>query len=525
MSKAYFMFISPLQIVRQLGGWRRNAAQPPAISAVDHGTRWGLRFASSPATPRFSIERVAVVVGLIILLLSQPAFTQERVFKAGAVVMDITPERFPVESAGSMGPRSVSAAHDPLNARCLVLDDGDTQIAIAVCDHCMIPREIFDAARAEVEKVTGIPAANILCSATHTHSGVTVTPTFQSTVETDYCTLLTRRLAEGIIAAAKKREPAKIGWAVGNNPRQVNNRRWFMQNEFALNDPFDSGKDRVRMNPPAGNASLLTPAGPVDPEVPVISVVAADGRPIALLANYSLHYVGGVDGLSADYFGEFAQQIARLLEVKPDSGFVGIMSNGTSGDINNINFFDGVIGKQPFEQIRLVATDVAESAASAHRRIRYQDWVRLKTADAEVELGVRKPTPEEITRAKALLAEAGKGPYSDVRHVYALETLHLAEYPDTVSARIQAIRIGDLGIVSSPCETFVETGLAIKKQSPLRPTFTIELANGYNGYLPTPEQHALGGYETWRAKSSYLAIDAEPKVRAMQLRLLEQVAN
>ena len=70
-----------------------------------------------------------------------------------------------------------------------------------------------------------------------------------------------------------------------------------------------------------------------------------------------------------------------------------------------------------------------------------------------------------------------------------------------MTAKLQAIRIGDLGIVSSPCETFVETGLAVKKTSPLQPTFTIELANGYNGYLPTPEQHALGGYETWLGTS------------------------
>ena len=90
---------------------------------------------------------------------------------------------------------------------------------------------------------------------------------------------------------------------------------------------------------------------------------------------------------------------------------------------------------------------------------------------------------------------------------------------------VQAIRIGDLGIVSTPCETFVETGLAIKRESPLPLTFTIELANGYNGYLPTPSQHALGGYETWRAKSSYLAVDAEPKIRNRLLELLNEVAS
>jgi hypothetical protein len=82
-----------------------------------------------------------------------------------------------------------------------------------------------------------------------------------------------------------------------------------------------------------------------------------------------------------------------------------------------------------------------------------------------------------------------------------------------------------MGIVSSPCETFVETGLAIKKLSPFKPTFTIELANGYNGYLPTARQHALGGYETWHAKSSYLAVDAETKIRETLLKLLNDVAD
>src|SRR5205814_5425828 len=101
----------------------------------------------------------------------------------------------------------------------------------------------------------------------------------------------------------------------------------------------------------------------------------------------------------------------------------------------------------------------------------------------------------------------------------------LAKYPATLQAKVQAIRVGSLGIASSPCETFTETGLAIKKNSPLKPTFTIELANGYNGYLPTPEQHQLGGYETWRARSSYLAVDAAPKITANVLELLGQVSK
>ncbi len=451
----------------------------------------------------------------------------EKVFRAGAFAMDITPTTFPADSAGSMGPRQATSAHDPLHARCLVLDDGESRIAFAVCDHCMIPRELIDRARKLTEQQCGISADNVLVSATHTHTGVTLTPTFQSTVENEYCEFLVQKIANGITQANEQRAPARIGWTVGNNPNQVFNRRWYMRANFAITDPFDVGKDRVRMNPPAANSKLLKPSGPVDPEIPILSLVSTNGNPIALLANYSLHYVGGVPGsaLSADYFGEFAKQYANLSDIAADSGFVAIMTNGTSGNINNVNFFDGPVKQQPFEQIRLVARDVAESVVAAVRRIEYQDWVPLKTANEEITLRVRKPTDEDIQRAKSLTDAAGVGPYSDTRLIYANETLDLAKYPDIVTARLQAFRIGDLGIVSSPCETFVETGLAIKEASPLRPTFTIELANGYNGYLPTAEHHSLGGYETWRAKSSYLAEDSEAIVRATQLELLEMVSR
>jgi hypothetical protein len=452
----------------------------------------------------------------------------ERVFHAGAFAIDITPEKFPVSSAGSMTPRQAIEAHDPLHARCLVLDDGTTKIALAICDSCMIPREIFDAAKQRVEAETGIPTDHVLCAATHTHTAVTATPTFQSEVETGYCEFLTRKIAEGIIAAHARCEPARIGWAVGNNPRQVFNRRWFLRPGTPMSDPFDLGTDRVRMNPAANSKSLVKPAGPTDPEVPVLAVQALDGRPIALWANYALHYVGGVPprALSADYFGQFAREMVALMnaqEVEPPP--VVAMTNGTSGDINNINFFEGRTRQEPFEQIRLVAADVAHSAYIACQRIEYHDWVPLEIRETEIELGVRRPGNESLARAKKLIAAAGPGPWRERRLIYAHETLDVAAYPETVNVKLQAIRIGQLGIVSSPCETFVETGLAIKQQSPLKPTFVIELANGYNGYLPTPEQHTLGGYETWRAKSSYLARDAEPQLRRTLLQLLDQVAD
>ncbi len=171
-----------------------------------------------------------------------------------------------------------------------------------------------------------------------------------------------------------------------------------------------------------------------------------------------------------------------------------------------------------------MASAVADTAFEAYRDIEYHDWVPLAMREQEIELGVRLPSEAEVVQAKQILEDAGPS----CRCCHHRSTLaRRFSWPSTrrrSRSRLQAIRIGQLGIVSSPCETFVETGLAIKQASPLKPTFVIELANGYNGYLPTPEQHRLGGYETWRARSSYLEVDAATKIQRTLLELLEQVA-
>jgi hypothetical protein len=120
----------------------------------------------------------------------------------------------------------------------------------------------------------------------------------------------------------------------------------------------------------------------------------------------------------------------------------------------------------------------------------------------------------------------GRAQGSDLKtpeEIYARETLLLSKYPPKVPVTIQALRVGPIGIVAIPCEVFAEIGLELKAQSPLKPTFTIELANGYNGYLPTRAQHALGGYETWRARSSYLEVDAASRIAEKALEFLREL--
>src|SRR5262249_43373067 len=200
----------------------------------------------------------------------------------------------------------------------------------------------------------------------------------------------------------------------------------------------------------------------------------------------SLHYVGGNPPLSADYFGAFAERIKLL--VAPDAKeFVGVMSNGTSGDANNINFGAPAVKYGPGERIKLVADSVAKKAAEGYAKIAYRDDVTLAAAVNDLELGVRKPTEKDLERARRIRED--KKVLVGTAAIYARESVLLAKYPDAVPVHVSAFRIGDIGIVGIPCEVFAEIGLEIKKSSPLKDSFTIELANGYNGYLPTPAQH------------------------------------
>ena len=469
---------------------------------------------------------VGIALGLGLSLSPRGVAADPRpAFRAGAATNNISPW-LGLSINGGMRDHKAEHVHDELHARALVLDDGKTRLAIVVADSCMIPREVVAEAKARIRERSGIEPDHVLISATHAHSCPAAAGVFQSDADESYRKFLATRIADAVQRGINNLAPARIGWGVGKNDRQVFNRRWKMKPGTIPADPFGKTTDQVEMNPPGGSPNLIEPAGPIDPEVSVVSVQSTDGRPMALLANYSLHYVGGVGSnhASADYFGVFADRVRERLEAdRLDPPFVAMMTNGTSGDINNVNFREPRKPPPPYAQIRIVADDLAEEAVRVAKAIEYQDRVSLDARAADLTLGVRMPSKEDVERAEALLSRA-KGPdLRAVEEIYARETVLLSKSPDKVTATVQAIRIGTLGIVAIPCEVFVEIGLDLKARSPFRPTFTIELANGYNGYLPTRAQHALGGYETWRARSSYLEVDAAAKITDKLLALLGEL--
>lgn len=477
----------------------------------------------SADTQRLLVMRILACLMALFLLRGAVRSAAEpvRQLRAGAATSNITPW-LGISSNGGMQDRIPQHVQDELHARALALDNGQTRLALVTVDSCMVPRHIFDAAKKLVHQHTDLPIENMLMSATHTHTAGTAAPVFQSEADAEYQLFLTRKIADSVRIALNNLEPCRIGWGVGKVPQHVFNRRWKMKPGTISPNPF-GGIDQVKMNPPAGSPDLIEPAGPTDPDLTIISVRALNGRPLALLANYSLHYVGA-SHFSADYFGAFADRIRQLLGAeRQDPPFVGLLSNGASGNINNIDFRQKRPADPPFSKMKVVANDVAAEALRVSYDIRYYDWVPLSVRQTEIELGVRHPTDEERGRARQIMARAQGPSMRALEEIYARETVLLSDYPLKVSLILQALRIGELGIAAIPCEVFVEIGLEIKQRSPFPTTFTTSLANGYNGYLPTPEHHRLGGYETWRARSSYLEVDASSRIVTQLLELLRQL--
>ncbi len=447
-----------------------------------------------------SFIRLLTLVILILMCSLTTVVAQDQVLQAGASISNITPP-LGLPIVGNYKSPLATHIHDQINARTLALDDGTNRIAIVLVDNVSISRSVFDEAKEIVKEAVGLDARNILTAATHTHSSVSARSAHEGegAEKSEYQRFVAKRIADGIQVAFNNLAPAKIGWGSVDVPQHVFNRRWFLQD--SVWSPLGE-RELVKMNP--GYENLDHPAGPIDPEVSFIAVEALDGTPICVLGNYSLHYVGGVPPgeISADYFAVFADRIQELLEADRQSPpFVGILSNGTSGDINNLDFGSGSRQRHPpYEKMKIVAHDVAQSVYAEYKNIDFSTWVPVNGMQSELNLQIRRASPELLARVDKIKAhDPSEGPiYHPLEKIYADRITQLeTEWPDDIDIVVQTLRIGDLGIAAIPFETFAETGLEIKEKSPFGSTFTIELANGGYGYLPTPEQHMLGGYETW----------------------------
>jgi hypothetical protein len=430
--------------------------------------------------------------------------------QAGAAAVDITPP-MKVTLAGSLTRRYAEGVIDPLHARAIVIDNGQTKVVFVLLDIIAFSHEDCGDVRQGISQALDIPIANVCVSCTHTHTGPGVKEGFETPREAEFLDWAKPRMIQAAVEAAQACVPAEVAWGIGHEARPQYNRRYHMRD------------GSVRFNP-GDPENTLRPAGPTDPSLPLLLLRRADDkRAIAVLANYSLHYIGDHDGnkICADYFGEFS----RLAKERFGENCVALLTHGASGDINNINhqkkpepWYPAEM--KPREKSGIIAGWLLDQVQKVWDEANWNEQAVLTATQDIYEVKVRKISGDEIEQARREEKDESFGIIS--RH-YATERLALLEFPDTMSQVVSSLRVGDWAASTLTGEIFCQFGLDVKHASPFPVTALIELANGYGAYTPTRYSYALGAYETWLCRSAFAAPGSGEEMVAIAARQLHDL--
>lgn len=447
---------------------------------------------------------------------------------AGFAALDITPALGTIMN-GDFIPYRVKEIHDPLYAKAVAFEVEKKCFILVMVDTCSMTQAFLAPVYEELEYTTGLKNTQVLIAATHIHSGGSLTGIFLSPVDEEYAQKLSKSIVEVVKLAIARLQPCEITHGAIEIPEHVVCRRYEMDPQFQIFDPFGAGTDKVVTNPFGNERFIFERSGCEDPILSFMGVRSLEGDWLGILANYSLHYVGDFPHgiVSADYFGQFSKALKNELGAGDD--FVAMMSNGTSGNINIWDFlFPDRYPLQQFSKSKLIGESLARQLAEKIRQLPWYQTEVLRFENRLVELSLRMPSGEELKAARSTIAA---NPCSNIVEInqknistiYALEQLQLEKEDEICLAPLQALRIGDLYIGALPGEFFAQTGIDLRSRLAGRNCFFISLANDNVGYVPPEAEMERGGYETWRCRTSKLSKGSEFVVRQSLMELFSKL--
>lgn len=411
-------------------------------------------------------------------------------FQAGFATAEITP---PVgwRRAGSYTEFVSTGIHDPLFAKAMVLSQGETIVAFVGNDLCSVPRELTDRARQRASEKTGIPVANIVITATHTHGAPEYCGPLRDFLHArarkendgrdpreaiDYQGLLVDRWVEVIAKARGARKPAKLSVVVPQAPGLAFNRRFLMRD------------GSTGWNPGKLNTNIFRPLGPTDPDLPfVLAREAVSEKPLGSLTVFAMHTaIYGGAPFGACYPGHLQTNLRRLFDAP---GFISLFGEGCAGDVNHVDV--STSDPQDGETYPpVVGGKLAAVIAQALPLARPIAGDQLAMRSVIIHSPVTPITGEEYAAAKQLMEHLDRSEAPFLTVVDAWRKMFRQEfwrkYGGKLPQVIQAIRLDrDMAIVMPPHEVHVELGVAIKSASPFRTIIVISLANGLDFYIPT----------------------------------------
>jgi neutral ceramidase len=444
--------------------------------------------------------RIAFLLLTLALTLTEHA---QPTIRAGAAQVVITPPAG-APMAGYYHARGAEGTLDDLHAKALVLDDGSTKVAFVTLDLISTTLNLTRDARAQIEKATGIPGANVMISATHAHTGPELadrgarsgiaaeTPIGANNTTTTYTASLPEKIAAAVKSAADQLTNITISAATRRCDDIAFNRRFYMKD------------GSVAWNPGKLNPDVMMPAGTTDPEVSLVLIEPPHKPPllapaIAAYINFAMHpdTVGGAL-FSADYPGALSRRISEY----HGTNCITVFANGTCGNLNHVDVNWARQQSTRAEAERL-GTILAASVFLAEKNLREIKPASLRVKSEMVQLPLAPITPAEVDEARITVRTGNdKTRENFMKLVKAYQVLDVAAREGKpLEVEVQVISLGEeLAWVSLPGEIFVELGLAIKKRSPFKQTMIAELANGSIGYIPDRRSYAEGNYEPVSAR-------------------------
>jgi len=417
--------------------------------------------------------------------------------RAGAALVKITPpEGTPM--AGYYYARAADGVHDDLYARILVLQQGPVKAALVALDLITTTRPLVESARAEVERLSGIPGTHVMISASHAHTGPVLTEPRSNRLQAqggqhplsrEYARQLPSLIAQGVAQAESNLQPVQVSAAIGHEPSLAFNRRFHMKD------------GSVGWNPGKLNTNIIKEAGPVDPAVPVVHFETARQESLATYVNYTVHLdnVGGTL-ISAD----LPYTLSRCLSEVRGTNMVTLYTTGTCGDVNHIN----VRWAEPQRGHANAARMGIILAAEVLRT-----WPKLTPArpgplqvrSRLVDLPLPAVSPAQIQNARDSVQRLGARQRSRAEFMEVVDAYKVLDVADRKGepfhVEVQVVTLGrDLAWVALPGEIFVELGLSLKMDSPFPQTMIAELANGSIGYVPSRRAYPQGNYEVVSAR-------------------------
>ncbi len=422
---------------------------------------------------------------------------------------DITPP-IGCKLAGYEPKRRSESIHDHLNLTVMVLAQGETRAILATADVVSLADPESVAVRKIMGEAAGVPWENIIFSMTHTHSGpVTLLGPDYKDQDPEYMHgIFFPAAGEAAKKAAACLKEAELGIGTVQSTVGINRRQIREDGTIML------GQEPLAL---------------YDPNMTVLSFRTKEGETLANLVHYGAHNTGSGKNkeISRDWCGVMVDRLTSesggwTFFMNGCEGSCGPrLSNGKTTGLGDISFAMELGGK------------AAIDACTAWRGIR--EWRRkplLKVAQGDIALPkVVLPSAETLEKRIAgmgdpsVLIGLDKNTYDGL--VWQLEQVrsgHETEEPKII--RTTVISVGPVAFIPVPFEAFSGMTMRVSRHSPFPITLCASCGNGRNGYFPTKDQIAMGGYEvhTARSRKHYpFADDADQAFVAGAVTLLKQL--